>query len=208
MKEQVADPYKSSSFIGHSLWMVPTGDSLTQMQALVNEIGNKVGTRSFLPHITLVAALMGPIDEILATTKLLASQLEPYSFYWRRDNETSGDDEMPIGFKDAYFQCVFAQLQLSKDVMEANALARRCFPERSSDPPYMPHLSLVYGDLTEVDKTSKVIPYIQTKLQEASKGSDSLRVLPVNAIEVWSTQGDVSEWYLVQRIPLGQGIIG
>lgn len=198
------DPYKSSSFIGHSLWLVPSGESKQQLQDLIDEVASELGTRSFLPHVTLVAALMGPIEEILATTKSLASQLDPYDFYWWSDDDDTAIHDHPIGYRDAFFQCVFARLQKSETVMAANTLAKNAFPERLSDPPYMPHLSLVYGDLDELQKIDTVIPNIHQKVRQrqASTTTETLRVLPIDAIEVWSTQGDVSEWYLVERVPL------
>jgi len=83
--------------------------------------------------------------------------------------------------------------------MDANALAREFFPERNSDPEYTPHLSLVYGDFGLEEKKTKLIPEIESLLEKNTAETTSFQV---DSIEVWSTQGDVKDWYLVEKIPL------
>lgn len=182
------DPYKSSRFVGHSLWMIPTGAALKAYDDIVGKTSNELDTFHFVPHITLVAALMSPVEQVIERTRHLASLLSPYEFEL--------DD---LSQKDAYFQCVFATMKRTDAVVHANAVARQVFAEKQSDPPYMPHLSLLYGDFDYERKVQDIIPKLRQQLQHHAP--DSLR-LPVDAIEIWSTQGDVKEWYLVERIPL------
>merc|ERR1712107_75066 len=88
-------------------------------------------------------------------------------------------------------------------VVAANDFARRIFLERKTDPPYLPHMSLVYGDFDEDIKRSQIIPDIQHAISCAEKETvAAIKTIPVDSIEVWSTQGDVSEWYKVESIPL------
>lgn len=191
-----SDPYKSSRFIGHSLWMVPAPDSaaFSAYSEIIAETADSLGTFPFLPHITLVAAMMKGEEDVLERTRRLAAELAPYEF-----------ELDSVGYRDAYFQCVYAHLKRTESVVGANKLAREFFPERQSDPPYMPHLSLVYGDLTAEQKEKDVIPKLETALK---KRSSETTILPMDSIQVWSTQGDVREWYLVDTIPLtGKGRI-
>jgi hypothetical protein len=187
------DPYKSSRFVGYSLWMVPTGASLKAYDDIVGTTARELQTFHFLPHVTLVAALMTPVQDVVERTRHLATLLAPYEFEL--------DD---VSQRDAYFQCVFATMKVNDAAVNANTIARQVFPEKQSDPPYMPHLSLIYGDFPYEYKMQELIPKLRTKLKERTP--DSLR-LPVDAIEIWSTQGDVKEWYLVERVPL-TGAIG
>lgn len=182
------DPYKSSSFIGHSLWMCPSGASGEAYSSIIGETSAKLGTFRFLPHITLVAAMMTGADDVVQRTRELAKQLAPYTFEFEE-----------LSQRDAYFQCVFAKMKRSKEVVDANNLAREIFPERRSDPEYTPHLSLIYGDFDLQEKESKLIPELDVLIQEKVAATKSFRV---DAIEVWSTQGDVKDWYLVETIPL------
>ena len=183
------DPYKSSSFIGHSLWMCPKGYSNQVYSDIILDVAQELGTFQFIPHITLVAAMLTGEEDVVKRARYLASQLSPYQFEL---------DE--ISYRNAYFQCIYAKMKLTPDVIAANNLARQIFQERLSDPPYMPHLSLVYGDLSESDKINIVIPKIIAELDRHD--SSETQFLPVDSIQVWSTQGDVKEWYLVETIPL------
>lgn len=182
------DPYKSSRFVGHSLWMIPTGSALKAYDDIVGTTARRLGTFHFVPHITLVAALMLPVEDVIERTKHLATLLAPYEFEL--------DD---LSQRDAYFQCVFATMKVTNTVVHANAIARQVFTEKQMDPPYMPHLSLIYGDFDCQRKTQEIIPQLRERLKE--RAPDTLR-LPVDAIEIWSTQGDVKDWYLVERVPL------
>jgi 2'-5' RNA ligase len=183
------DPYKSSSFIGHSLWMCPSGYAKEAYSSIISETSFELGgTLQFKPHITLVAAMMTGAEDVVERTKALAAELAPYQFEFDQ-----------ISQRDAYFQCAFAKMKRSKGVMAANALAREFFPERKADPGYMPHLSLVYGDFDLVEKESEIIPELRRKLAEKARYTKSFTV---DAIEVWSTQGDAKDWYLVETVPL------
>ena len=186
------DPYKSSSFVGHSLWMCPKrGAAREAYSAIIAETSSRLGTFRFLPHITLVAAMKTGAEDVVERTRVLAEKLAPYEFEFDA-----------ISQRDAYFQCVFAKMKASEEVVGANRLARTVFSERSSDPEYTPHLSLVYGDFSLEEKESGIVPEIEAMLREKATETASFGV---DSIEVWSTQGDVKEWYLVETVPLRGG---
>mmetsp|Transcript_15962 Transcript_15962/g.23478 ORF Transcript_15962/g.23478 Transcript_15962/m.23478 type:complete len:196 (+) Transcript_15962:68-655(+) len=183
------DPYKSSSFIGHSLWMCPRdGASKDAYSSIIANTASILNSFVYPPHVTLVAAMMTDADDVVRRTKELAKELAPYDFEFDT-----------LEMRDAYFQSIYARLKQTPQVMQANATARKFFLERQSDPEYMPHLSLVYGDFGADEKETKLIPALQKKLLTNKKATSSFRV---DAIEVWSTQGDVKDWYLVTTIPL------
>ena len=184
------DPYLSSSFIGHSLWLMPTDASNDAYQDIVSALAQEYHTFEFLPHITLVAALMGNVDDILGTATRLATAIAPYEFHLDR-----------ISHRSAYFQCVYAQLQTTPEVVRANSIARQYFPERRSDPPYMPHLSLVYGDFSTRVKETEMIPKIQQRMHDSSNDNVT-SVIRVDAMELWNTNGPVQDWFRVARLPL------
>jgi 2'-5' RNA ligase len=182
------DPYKSSRFVGHSLWMIPAGTARKAYDEIIGTTARQLDTFHFLPHITLVAAILTPVEDVVQRTRHLATLLAPYEFEL--------DD---LSQRDAYFQCVYATMKLTDAPLHANAVARQVFPEKQSDPPYMPHLSLIYGAFGQERKTQEILPRLREKFLE--RAPDTLH-LPVDAIELWSTQGDVKDWYLVERVPL------
>jgi Cyclic phosphodiesterase-like protein len=211
----ILDPYKSSRFVGHSLWMIPSrtvvGGSLQAYDAIIGEMAQELGTFHFVPHITLVAALLGPVEDIVQKTRHLGTLVAPYEFQWDDSDNSDNNNRPPLSYKDAYFQCVFARMKLTDAVVQANATARQVFQEKQMDPPYMPHLSLIYGDYSETEKKERLIPQLCQKFHDRKGGGTAdadaangtcYATIPVDAIEIWSTQGDVKDWYLVERVPL------
>jgi hypothetical protein len=91
-------------------------------------------------------------------------------------------------------------MKVTQEVVEASALAQTFFEECQSDPDYMPHMSrLVCGDFERSKKDETILPELQTKL---TKSCRTMMTIPTDAIEVWSTQGNIKEWYLVETVPL------
>jgi 2'-5' RNA ligase len=188
--EKPVDPYASSSFIGHSLWVCPTGDAKQAYAEIIGNMSRELGTFHFTPHITLVAAIMTSPEDVVQRTKDLAAKLAPYTFEFDS-----------LSHKDRYFQCVFAKMKLTQEVLNANKIAREVFSERQTDPDYMPHLSLVYGDFKQTVKESNFFPTMEKQITQKASNTMSFTV---DSIEVWSTQGDVADWYLVETVPLGK----
>ena len=185
------DPYKSRSFIGHSLWACPTGATKKSYTSIISGASSELETFEFNPHITLVAAIMTSAEDVVIRAKELAKELAPYSFEF---------DE--ISERDAYFQCVYAKMKRTKEVLDANALAKEFFPERKTDPEYMPHISLVYGNFELAEKQNKIIPYLKKQMENDVPNTKSITV---DSIEVWSTKGNVEDWFLVETVPLKGG---
>lgn len=198
--------YQSSSFRGISLWLCPpttedTNKSSTSVdctvgdfyQGIINTLAEEQETfGDFIPHITLVAALELEAEEIVEKVRSeIAPKIPPYVFEVEK-----------VSFKNAYFQSVFVKLHPGQPdgmVQQANELAKQVFPERQSDPAYMPHLSLVYGNLPKELKQQQIVP----KVQDQVKGSpDVAAIIPIDSIQVWSTEGPVEEWFCIETIPL------
>jgi 2'-5' RNA ligase len=133
-------------------------------------------TPPFVPHVTLLAGFEEPVEEVIAKTKMIATTLRPYRFKVER-----------IAVKPLFFQCIYALMEKSEDVMHANSIARK-FLGREHEPSYMPHLSLVYGNhLTEEEKK-----IIASDIEDEVVGIE----FEVSSVAVWSTQ------VRVQRVSL------
>mmetsp|Transcript_33490 Transcript_33490/g.38137 ORF Transcript_33490/g.38137 Transcript_33490/m.38137 type:complete len:193 (+) Transcript_33490:45-623(+) len=182
--EKNADPYKSSSFIGISLWMCPIGAAGEAYTKIIQEAAEEYGTFDFkVPHVTLVAALLS--DNVVERARELATRMTPYEF------ESDG-----ISGRDAYFQSVYSKMKLSPEAIRNNAIAQEFFEEECrTNPPYVPHLSLVYGDLDANQKEEFKLKILQNKTTLPSK-------FMVDAIQVWCTKGEVETWYCIEKIPL------
>ena len=64
-------------------------------------------------------------------------------------------DAMEVSAGTRFHQCVYLRVVPTEQLANAHALAARAFglePGNGGRAPYMPHLSLVYGDLTETER--------------------------------------------------------
>eukprot|EP00124_Ichthyophonus_hoferi_P000401 Ihof_evm11s14 gene=Ihof_evmTU11s14 len=104
------------------------------------EQSNSHGTPVFCPHVTLFPAFVCPEKEAVQRTKYLANQLKTFRIQLTAVNSGT-----------LYFQCVYASVNPTQDVLQANQKAREIF-DIHSHPPFMPHMSLVYGDLPNEKK--------------------------------------------------------
>ena len=186
-KENI-DLYKSRTFTGLSLWMCPSGPAEATSRRLIKETARECGTYGdFLPHVTLAAGIAS--ENTIQKTRELATMIAPYEF------EFDG-----LSGRDAFFQSLYIKLKTTPQVLLANAAARQVFEEKACDPEYMPHLSIVYGDLDNEEK-SRIMQELEYKLKEET----ALNTFTVDNIQIWSTEGDVKDWYCVESIPLTGG---
>ena len=119
--------------IRYSIWLMPSGGADALLAAAIAELSRTYDGPSFEPHVTLLGDLLGSEEDVATRTLQLAQRLRPYEVQLSTP-----------AYLDQYFRCVFLRVRETPLVMEANAQAIRIF-DREDDPPYMPHLSLLYG---------------------------------------------------------------
>jgi hypothetical protein len=183
-----ADPYQSSSFIGYSLWMIPTGDSFEMYSNIIRNTAAELGTFEYIPHITLVGAILSDVNDVITKTKELASNLAPFQFEFTT-----------VSHREAFFQCVYAMFERTDEVVAANLLAREFFSETKANPPYMPHLSLIYGSFSPEQKETVIVPNLKRQIEDKAPATTTIHV---DSIQIWCTKGNVSDWYLFESVPL------
>lgn len=165
---------------GYSIWLMPTGGVYHQLGEIISQLSKKYSTPNFEPHVTLLGNLIGPREDLISKTLKLAEQLKPFEI------KLKGAD-----YFDEYFKCLFIRAQKSKEAIEANNIAREVF-NLKPDPEYMPHLSLMYGDLGL--KTKEEIL--------ANLGKEFDISFEVRGIHLFSTTGEVKDWYKIKELPL------
>lgn len=165
---------------GYSLWLMPAGDVYDRLKGLISRLSRRYSTPDFEPHVTLLSEIPGPEDEIVSKTARLASVIGPYKIELSR-----------VEYLNEYFRCLFLRAKETDEVMRANREARRIFG-RETDPEYMPHLSLMYGDFPPRTK-EKIIEEIG---KEISAG------FGVESIHLFSTSGEPEDWYRVKEFLL------
>lgn len=165
---------------GYSLWLMPSGNEYEQLSARIRELSKAHDTPVFEPHVTLLGGLQEKESGIVARTKKLTEVLEPLTI-----NLTQ------IEYRNEYFRCLFYSVEITTDVI--NGYTRTCdIFGVSEGKNYMPHLSLMYGDISQKTK-ERIISGINAVT--------NIRFL-VRHIDLFSTNGEVEKWYKVKRFHL------
>ncbi|KAM0945765.1 putative cyclic phosphodiesterase, 2',3'-cyclic-nucleotide 3'-phosphodiesterase [Dioscorea sansibarensis] len=124
----------------YSVWAIPPGDLRNKLKTLMATLRSEFGGPEFDPHVTVVGALRLRPADALRHLHSAASSLDSYSA--RVSSVSRGS---------FFYQCVYLLLDPTPEVLNASSHCCAHFGYSNSTP-YMPHLSLLYGDLTEKEK--------------------------------------------------------
>jgi hypothetical protein len=130
--------------------------------------------------VTLLGQLAGVRRNILARSRSLARDIAPFTIQLAR-----------AGMHDCFFEALFIHARRSPPLMRANRLARSVFG-KSGKGSFMPHLSLLYGDLPAETK--------EAILDRIGRRFDL--VFDARCLELWEIRGGPGQWRRVARIPL------
>ncbi len=165
----------------YSLWLMPSGQVYDTLAETIHQLSARYSTVSFEPHVTLLSHLAGSEQEIVAKGSELSTVVRPYEI------RLAAPD-----YLDEYFRCVFLRVEETPAVVDAHRQARQIFGRRQ-DPPYMPHLSLVYGNLPSATKQS-IVAQVGRELQLAFQ---------VTSMHLFSTHNQPDNWRRVKEFALG-----
>jgi 2'-5' RNA ligase len=165
-----------------SLWLMPEGEAFDYYFEIIARLSQRLVTPVFLPHVTLLGLIDGTNEEVEAKTVKLAAQFHPFRV------EFTGVETF-----DEYFRCLFVRVKETPVLLTAHQQARQLFG-RQDDPAFMPHLSLVYGDLEPLTKEK-----ISNEL-----GEECLRPFAVHSIHLFLTSGEPPDWQRFCEIPFGR----
>jgi 2'-5' RNA ligase len=163
-----------------SLWLMPAGRVYRQLAGRIRELSREHSTPEFEPHVTLLGRILRPEGEVITKSASLAKLIRPFVV---RLTSVDGLDE--------YFRCLFVRVAETAPVMKANQVAREVFNLREQ-PAYMPHLSLMYGNLTS-DAKEGIVSQLGHRFDVAFK---------VRSLHVFSTTGQPNEWRRVKAFDL------
>lgn len=165
---------------GYALWLMPGEPLFSRLAAEIAKLSRELATPLFEPHITLLAEITLPEEQVLARAIKVASALRPFQV-------ELGD----VSYLDEYFRCLFVRVVPTGALLNAHRAAREAFGQHGG-PPYEPHLSLVYGKLG-----------IETK-RKIADGLVSLagRKFAVKNLVVYRVRGAPSDWNPVRRLEI------
>ena len=125
----------------YAVWLMPSGQLYNRLERAIFELSRKHGAPAFEPHVTLLAHIPGTEDTVVSRCEQLANRIEPYAV---RLTE--------LDHRNEYYRCLFVRVLETPAVVEANSEARQVFEVQQAQS-YMPHLSLLYGDFSDVTKS-------------------------------------------------------
>jgi len=174
----------------YSMWIMPEGQVLDKFSELIIKISDEYRSPKYKPHVTLLGDLTGFTRmEVVSKATELAESIEPFAI-------TLTEVKYPASYPnnhEVYYRSLYIVAGRTEPLMKANELARKMFG-RESDPPYNPHLSIMYGQFPA-----------ETKEEIISKVGREFNVsFEVESIYVWSDKGLPHEWKLIKKIPLGK----
>ncbi len=163
---------------GYTLWLMPKGKIYEKYADLIKKLARENNAPVFQPHITLLGEFMQPQDECIKKTKQLVAGQKPFVINLKE-----------IGFQDYFFRTLFIYAENSKQLLDLHNRAKEIF-QMQNIPPYMPHLSLLYGAFPQTVK-NKIIQEI---------GKDQSAQFEIESVYL-NKGGEIKDWQIVKEFP-------
>lgn len=151
---------------------MPRGDVCDRLSQVVHRLSVRYGAPEFSPHVTLLGGCVGSRLELIRRSARVAAALRPFVIHLGK-----------IDFCDEYFRCLFACAALSEPLRKAYQAARQELGH-GRELAFMPHLSLLYGNLPQSLK-EKLIADLGSRLDVQFK---------VSSLHLYRTYGEPCYW--------------
>ncbi|MBI4038427.1 2'-5' RNA ligase family protein [Candidatus Daviesbacteria bacterium] len=162
---------------GYALWLMPKGDIYKKYAGLIKKLAKEYNGPVFEPHITLLGDIELPEHEVKKRTEELISGQKPLQI-------NLGE----IGYEDYHFRALFVQAVISPQLQNLHDRTKQIF--NMEIPPYMAHLSLLYGNYPNLKK-EKIIKSI---------GRNQNSTFEINNVFVQKA-GLVKDWKIIGKFP-------
>jgi 2'-5' RNA ligase len=172
-----------SSIEKFSLWLVPPKDVHQAFEQLILRLSERHSAPVFGPHVTLLGGISGEEKEIASVAEWLTTGLSPLEIGFSR-----------IEYLDEYYRCLYLRAEDTGELTAACRKAEAAFGLKHSRP-FMPHLSLMYGDYPATLK-EEIISEI---------GSGFPRGFKAESLSLYRTGDGPETWGLLREFPLGKG---
>ncbi|CAH9114263.1 unnamed protein product [Cuscuta epithymum] len=126
----------------YSVWGLPPEDVTARMKKLMEGIRSEFGGAQFEPHVTVVGGMRLTEREARDKFRKACVGLKPY-----------GATVSKVATGPFFYQCVFLLLHPTPEVVETSDHCCSHFGYQRPSA-YMPHVSLLYADITDEEKKS------------------------------------------------------
>lgn len=154
-----------------SLWLEPSGQIAFKLQERIKKLSKKHGTPLFSPHVTLFGGVESTGTEMVPLTDTLASYVKSFELELTK-----------AGYLDTFYQSLFIHVKETDELKKLRKNACRLYG--TEDDGYMPHLSLLYGDLPQ-KKKEEILNIV---------GREFYIRFPVNKLSLMQTDGKPDKW--------------
>lgn len=163
---------------GYNLWLMPKGEVYKKFADLIKKLGGEYGGPMFEPHVTLLGDIELPETEMIKRTEQLVKDQKPFPITLRQ-----------VDYQEYHFRALFVRAVITKPLLALHERAKKLFGMQDI-PPYMPHLSLLYGNYPNGLK-EKIISEI---------GRDQTAQFEVSSMHLIKG-GEVEDWRIIKEFP-------
>ncbi|BFI43012.1 hypothetical protein MPTK2_8g14170 [Marchantia polymorpha subsp. ruderalis] len=170
----------------YSVWALAPADH-PGLEEAASHLLRDYGGPKFEAHVTVLGGIALAREDAIAKLQSLCRSLPPISY------RLTGVDRGSF-----YYQCIYLTADPTPQVMEANAKAQSVFGQAPAKE-YMPHLSLIYGDLSDEDLNSAKA--VAEKYSQFYKNSEFV----VNKLCLYETDTNdkmLTTWKRIAEFPL------
>ena len=158
-----------------SLWLRPSQDQIDEIIKIISELSHRFNTIPFPPHITLLPGLSCELDILTQACEEIIDQMPSFEIPM---NE--------IAFTTKFYQNFFIKAQPTTTLIDLrNTMMAKL--KYSIDEAYMPHISLLYGNLDVK---------IKKKLKTDYENSYS-KIFYCERLDIYNTKDKIADWFLV-----------
>ncbi len=168
-----------------SLWLIPEEEWQRLLLRIIAHLSERYNTPRFEPHLTLLSRITLKPEDAAERTAQLAAQLGALEIVVER-----------LSHRDEFFRALFLEAERTLPLMDAHRMACTIF-DCEPDNTFLPHVSLLYGDLSATTK-EKIIVQLISEL----KLPFSFRTSRMDLM-VASSRLPPSSWYRVTSYMLG-----
>ena len=162
----------------YSLWFMPDGSVYDKFETIIKDLAKKYNAPIFKPHVTLIGGITD--KDVFEKTELLSKKIKPFTI-----------KIIKASYMFDYYRCVLALAEKSLEIMDAARQAREIFSNYNKRE-YIPHLSLLYGEISEELK--------QKIVNELGDVKAEFEVKDIKLV----TGGDIpEEWTVIKEYKLG-----
>lgn len=163
---------------GYTLWLMPKGEHYNRFADLIKRLARQYGGPLFQPHVTLLGEFPQSEEHAIKLTQELVTGQKPFPITLSQ-----------IDYQEYHFRALFVKADLTEPLLRLHERTKKLFG-MGYIPPYMPHLSLLYGNYP-VEVKEKIIAEI---------GKEQPARFDVRGVYLIKG-GEVENWKIVKQFP-------